>query len=98
MSTCASCGKQIIWCRTETGKRMPVDPTPTSDGNLVLTTDGLLPTARSVGTTSREPGQPLYQSHFATCKQATKHRVKIPKRKRLPPPGPVLFETGDGHR
>jgi hypothetical protein len=93
VSTCSTCGGQIIWARTETGKRMPLDANPSSDGNLTLTTDGLLPTARSIAHGHR-PGQLLFKSHFATCKHATLHRTK-PVKKRLPPPGDVLFEGGD---
>ena len=93
-SKCTTCCGDIIWCRTDTGKRMPVDAKPSLDGNLRLISGELLPTARSV-VRGHTPGEPLYKSHFATCKQAMKHRVKTPKR-RLPPPGPVLFEGGDG--
>jgi hypothetical protein len=75
---------------------MPLDAKPSDDGNLVLTkTSELLPTVRSVGSVGRKPGQLVYRSHFFSCKQAMAHRQKTPK-KRLPPPGPVLFEGGDG--
>jgi hypothetical protein len=97
VSLCKTCGEQIIWCRTETGKRMPLDANPTAEGNLTLNTGELLPTASSVGRTGHKPGQLLYKSHFASCKQAMVHRTKTPK-KRLPPPGEVLFEGGDGYR
>lgn len=97
MSTCKTCGGQIIWARTNTGKRMPLDAKPTPEGNLILSTGELLPTVRTVGSAGHKPGQSLYRSHLFTCKQATAHRQKTPK-KRLPPPGEVLFEGGDGYR
>lgn len=97
MSTCNTCGAQIIWARTETGKRMPIDAKPTIEGSLTLSTGELLPTAHNVYRTGHKPGQLLYQSHFASCKQAMAHRQKTQK-KRLPPPGEVLFEGGDGYK
>lgn len=36
MTTCRSCGAPIRWLRTEAGKPMPVDETPSPDGNVVL--------------------------------------------------------------
>jgi hypothetical protein len=96
VSQCTTCGAQIIWTRTQAGKRMPLDAKASADGNLVLTnTNELLPTVRTVGSVGHKPGQLLYRNHAFTCKQAMAHREKTPK-KRLPPPGPVLFEGGDG--
>ena len=95
MITCGTCGAEVIWCRTETGKRMPIDAKPCADGNLLLDASELLPTVRPVSRIGRVQQQgPLYKSHFATCKHAAHHR-KAPK-KPLAPPGPVLFEGGDG--
>jgi hypothetical protein len=94
MITCSTCGNEIIWARTETGKRMPIDPTPSPDGNLVLSRGEMLPTVRPVSRISdRAPGTPLYKSHFATCKQASQHRAK-PAQKPSPPAAPVLFSEG----
>lgn len=91
MITCFSCGNEIIWARTETGKRMPIDPSPHPEGNLVLYRGEMLPTVRPVSRiVDRKPDTPLYKSHFATCKQASQHR----KKPVLPPPGPVLFSGG----
>jgi len=74
VTTCASCGAEIIWCRTDTGKRMPVDAHPATDGNFILDGDPQLPTARSVARVDSEPGQPLHRSHFATCPHADRYR------------------------
>ena len=73
MSNCRSCGAEIIWARTERGKRMPMDAAPVSnhaqsgvfvlremenpDGPLVIAAWGL------------ENTEPHYISHFATCPQ-----------------------------
>lgn len=94
MSLCSTCGKRIIWCRTELGKKMPIDPEPTPDGNLVLVGGELLPTVRSASRNVYQPGQALYKSHFATCKEIAAHRKRrgFRNKESLPPPGPVLFE------
>ena len=79
MSSCRSCGAQIIWARTERGKRMPLDAEPVVD----VTARGLF-----VLREKTNPGGPLalaawgldcftdrhYQSHFATCPNADNHR------------------------
>jgi hypothetical protein len=76
VSVCRSCGAEILWAITVTNSRMPVDPTPVPDGNVVLTRiDGGTPVA-----TVLAPGEmlldspPLYVSHFVTCPQADQWR------------------------
>jgi hypothetical protein len=66
-NTCSSCEAPVKWARTERGARMPLDPEPRSDGNLVV--EGAY--ARAVQ--SGDPG-PFFVSHFATCPNANKHR------------------------
>lgn len=51
-----------------------MDAEPSPDGNLVLTGSDLLPTAKSVGRDGNPRNKPLYKSHFATCRDAEKHR------------------------
>lgn len=80
MSLCKTCGARIVWCRTDTGKRIAVDPEPCRDGNLVLVSGDLLPTVRSVARAEYRPGQALYRKHDASC----------PGKKKKPP-GPVVF-------
>lgn len=69
MNRCTSCGAKVIWAKTAKGKSMPLDATPTADGNLVL-----------VNGVARIPeigdDQPFlaYKSHFATCPNADEHR------------------------
>jgi hypothetical protein len=78
LSTCRSCRRSIIWCRTERGKKMPLDADPVEDqtqaslfvlretekreGPLAIAAWGL------VGLESH------YRSHFATCPNADSHR------------------------
>lgn len=75
---CSSCGAEIIWCTTTTGKKMPVDAETSADGNVLVTTDL---TARVLSRkeiervfTPEERAQELRHSHFTTCKFAARHR------------------------
>lgn len=44
MSLCRSCGSRVVWARSESERRIPVDARPDPRGKLVLFTDaaGLL--------------------------------------------------------
>jgi len=69
-STCRSCGAPIIWAFTKEGRRIPVDYLPTPGGNLELTENGPI-----YGVTYVDPSsEPLYRSHFSTCKDADSWR------------------------
>ena len=64
------------WVRTEAGKAMPVDETPTKWGTIEVTGDQarvLSPIEASI--VKGESGT-LYVSHFATCPHADQHRKK----------------------
>ena len=78
MSGCRSCGAEITWAKTLTGKRMPIDAEPdNAKGNLLLIKSNgvgvLLPLA-GLNDEARQAAErqrvPLYVSHFATCPQA----------------------------
>lgn len=76
MSTCDSCGAEIIWTITQKGKRMPVDATPIApngSGNVLITEGFLDDTPRSMVT---DDGAGTHTSHFATCPNAAKHRKR----------------------
>lgn len=63
MSNCKSCGAEIKWMKTESGKNIPVDVPPVEQEtkyDLVLTESVF------------KPG--LMTAHFATCPNANKHR------------------------
>lgn len=78
MTTCRSCGADIIWARTEHSKRMPLDAQPVdgSQGHTFVLRDPTSaegPLAISA-TPAQLPGEVYYVSHFATCPQAAEHR------------------------
>ena len=68
MTTCKSCHAPIIWGYTINGRRMPLDPEPVADGNLVL--DGQK--VRAV--TAEDAPETRRASHFSSCIDAAKHR------------------------
>lgn len=74
MSTCSSCGAQILWIRTLSGRPMPVDATPVQV--MVHLGQG--------ERDERGDMVPLYSSkrgyisHFATCPNASQHRKTAP--------------------
>ena len=68
-TTCRSCGAPIEWRQTAaTGKLIPLDLEPRTDGNLVVT-GGLASQAKMF-----DPPESRRVSHFATCPQAAKWR------------------------
>lgn len=72
MATCRSRGAAIIWAKTESGKSIPLDATPTERGNMVLI-DG---TVRVVKGPHEYPEEDRFTSHFATCPQHQQWRKK----------------------
>jgi hypothetical protein len=70
MSTCKSCGAEIVWAVTESGKPIPVNPLDGYGGNLELVTDNRGVTTAVVNNTLKRG----YTSHFATCPNAKEHR------------------------
>jgi hypothetical protein len=68
--TCDSCGAEIIWAITQHGKRMPMDATPVTIPRGLYTLEEL-PTN---GQVHCHAVLPVYQSHFASCPDADKHR------------------------
>jgi len=80
LATCTSCGAPIRWAVTKNGKRMPVDATPSSDGNVVLIPRlrGEAPEAHvyrdPTDAAAGAPDGDTYLSHFSTCPNARAHR------------------------
>lgn len=69
-----ACRARITWVITEANRRrMPLDPTPAADGNVVLVGDPLFPgekLARVLGpleVAALDPDVPRFHSHFTTC-------------------------------
>lgn len=69
---CRSCGARIQWYRTDQGKKMPVNVTPSPNGNISIQVDLLgEPVAHVV---SDGTGDRL--AHFVTCPDAEQWRRK----------------------
>lgn len=72
---CKSCGASILWVKTLGGRAMPLDAEPVPDGNVVVHNKTcVVLTKEQQGDTDLKGTGPRYQSHFATCSQAAKHR------------------------
>lgn len=70
-ASCRTCGEPIIWTQTNSGKRMPVDAEPNSEGTFSLREEDDLVLATYV----RAGSDPeLHTSHFATCPQSNAWR------------------------
>jgi len=79
MTTCRSCGAEILWVRTEKERRMPLDRQPVDDstpgGTFVLRDTGSPEGPLAISATPAQlPGEVYYVSHFATCPHAAEHR------------------------
>lgn len=89
LSRCRSCAEPILWTITTNGKRMPVDAEPVvasrgfridetllDEAQQGFNDDDLRPGKELLATFTAEPqpGEQLYQSHFATCPDAAAHR------------------------
>jgi hypothetical protein len=69
VATCSSCGAEIVWCKTPTGKSIPVDPKP--ETRLVRTFGSpKFPLADGEHVSTAQ----TWVSHFATCPNAAQHR------------------------
>lgn len=73
MPNCRECQAQIRFAKTEHGKAMPVDNTPSQDGNLVLYRQGGVLCVRSARLPADQQ-RPRHKSHFATCPKADAFR------------------------
>lgn len=76
MATCTSCGATIRFARhVNTRRQMPVDATPSVDGNLILfDQDGELLVRHA--SLPADSGKLRFKAHFATCPHADRHRRK----------------------
>jgi hypothetical protein len=73
LASCRSCGAPVKWCKTETGKRIPMNPTPDPDGIWLIWPTLHTPTImRPTAQTPHEVAR--YTSHFATCPEASTWR------------------------
>lgn len=80
MPACRSCRAAIIFVPTKSGKRMPIDPEPYDDGNVVLRVPaGMMGSGEKVAHLLADTEAPLegelrFRSHFASCPNAKRHR------------------------
>lgn len=73
MAWCRSCGADIRWAELEvSSKRIPLDPFPAENGNILLNSNGKAEVLHKHDMESATP--PLYVSHFLTCPNAGEHR------------------------
>lgn len=76
-SECRSCKAPILWAESfRTGKKMPIDASPTMDGNLILAyrkSENRL-FLESFGGEGVHHGRLRYTSHFQTCPDRKEHR------------------------
>lgn len=79
MAVCKSCGAEILWIRTRSGRLMPVNRKrcffiENRSGNETFVTEGgdVVRGARTAQKTL--PAMVGYTSHFATCPNAAAHR------------------------
>jgi hypothetical protein len=73
MAACRSCDAEITWATSEqTGKPIPLDATPTANGNLALVNGK----AHYYGADDERLHRERYTSHFATCPEAASWRKK----------------------
>lgn len=77
LATCRSCGASIVWVVTSNLKKMPVDADPVALPHGFRLTeedddDAGAPIATFVAAVPA--GERVWQSHFATCPNATQHR------------------------
>lgn len=80
MSVCKACRGEILWCKTDAGKNIPVDLAPDNDGNVIVT--GTLGRFRAQVLSAAEARAytgdrlSLHKAHFATCPFADRFRKK----------------------
>lgn len=74
-TTCTACGAPIRWVITIGDRRMPLDPEPHEDGNVVpVVVDGGLVRARVLTGAELPAQEPAFRAHFVTCPQAAEFR------------------------
>ena len=88
-STCRGCGAEVIWIRTLSGSRMPIDPEPVwvkqePGGDTFVRKDGSLIFGRRIGDAydDEDPDSNLieaHESHFATCPVGGQYRHRKPR-------------------
>lgn len=73
MSACARCSARVVFVRLDTGKAMPIDPTPSLDGTVAVMRN---PAGNLIGRVVSKalplmPYEQLHVTHFASCRAAS---------------------------
>lgn len=77
ITTCRACGAAIIFGRTNAGKAIPLDAEPSTDGNVILDSDGMaFILGRDAATAEHAKGTELRVAHFVTCPDAARFRKR----------------------
>jgi hypothetical protein len=68
-TTCERCQAEILFVRTDNGKKMPIDAKPSPDGNIAVSRNVV---GTHVGHALRAgespiPGERRHLAHFASC-------------------------------
>ena len=80
-NVCRFCGASIRWALTDRSTRMPIDPHPHQDGNVLLGHDDNGIQTAHVMLKDETTTEPRYKSHFATC-SARPQRTKTGRLKK----------------
>jgi hypothetical protein len=75
VTKCRYCPAEIMWAVTENGIRIPLDPSPSPKGNVMLEFQADGTPIATVVDPSKAVGQ-FWIAHFATCPGAQKARRK----------------------
>jgi hypothetical protein len=73
MAKCNSCGAEIVWAKTLSGKAIPINAHPVDDGNIAIDHEGTA-IIMTEGEASCATMLVRYKAHFATCPNAAQHR------------------------
>lgn len=79
MAKC-ECGARIAWGMTTEGKRMPLDPVPVPNGNIILVDGAIKVLTKKEIERIENPGMldgptpDRFTSHFATCPKSKHFR------------------------
>lgn len=81
MSRCRSCGAEIFWATSSTGKAMPLNAKPDPMGNVRVygapaTRSAVVLAGHRLTLARGANGPPLYMPHHATCPQGQAWRKK----------------------
>lgn len=96
---CKRCGRPIGWIFTDKGRRMPIDPEPVEDGNVICEyRDGVLHGVVLAKGKPRPTGV-AFVAHFTTCPELAPRTRRAAARelqpvKPKPEPALSLFDQG----